>query len=161
MSEQQEKKFLIRKVYTKNISFEAPNSPQIFTQEFEPKMDVNLNVESSKLEESTFHALIRLTVTVNVGDKVAFLCEVEQAGIFVMTGFSEAELGYMLGSQCPNVLFPFAREAVSDLVVRGGFPQLLVDPVNFDALYANHMQQRQQPEANGSEPSTQPQAEIG
>lgn len=161
MTEQQEKKFLIRKVYTKNISFEAPNSPQIFTQEFEPKMDVNLNVESSKLEDTAYHALIRLTVTVNVGDNVAFLCEVEQAGIFVMTGFSEAELGYMLGSQCPNVLFPFAREAVSDLVVRGGFPQLLVDPVNFDALYANHMQQRQQQDESSVPSANQPQGEIG
>jgi preprotein translocase subunit SecB len=143
MSEQAEKRFLIRKVYTQNISFESPNSPSIFAKEFEPQMDVNLNVESSKLEDTVYHAMIRLTVTVKVGDKTAFLCEVEQAGIFVLTGFDEGELSYMLGSQCPNALFPFAREAVSDLVVRGGFPQLLVDPVNFDALYANHMQQRQ------------------
>lgn len=152
-----EKKFLIRKVYTKNISFEAPNSPQIFAQEFEPKMDVNLNVESSNLEESVYHALIRLTVTVKVGETTAFLCEVEQAGIFVLTGFDENEISYMLGSQCPNVLFPFAREAVSDLVVRGGFPQLLVEPVNFDGLYANHMKQRQQQAETA--PNTQP--EIG
>lgn len=143
MSESSEKKFLIRKVYTQNVSFESPNSPAIFAQEFEPQMDVNLNVESAKLDDTVYHAMIRLTVTVKVADKTAFLCEVEQAGIFVLTGFDEAELSYMLGSQCPNALFPFAREAVSDLVVRGGFPQLLVDPVNFDALYANHMQQRQ------------------
>jgi preprotein translocase subunit SecB len=154
MSEAVEKKFLIRKIYTKNISFESPNSPQIFTQEFEPKMDVNLNVESSGLDESVYHVLIRLTVTVKVHDKVAFLCEVEQAGIFALTGFSESELSYLLGSQCPTTLFPFAREAVSDLVVRGGFPQLLVDPVNFDALYANHMQQRQQ---DGASTSADPQ----
>lgn len=143
MSENVEKKFLIRKVYTKNISFESPNAPFIFAQEFEPNMDVNLNVESSGLEESVFHVVVRVTVTVKVQDKVAFLCEVEQAGIFVLSGFSEGELGYMLGSQCPNALFPFAREAVSDLVVRGGFPQLLIEPVNFDALYANHLQQAQ------------------
>ncbi|WP_029933696.1 protein-export chaperone SecB [Thiomicrospira pelophila] len=143
MSETTEKSFIIRKVYTKNVSFEAPNSPQIFTLEFDPKMDVTLNVESFKIEESLYHALIRLTVTVKVEDKTAFLCEVEQAGIFVLTGFDDNELSYMLGSHCPNALFPFAREAVSDLVVRGGFPQLLVDPVNFDALYADHMQQRQ------------------
>ncbi|MDY0137167.1 MAG: protein-export chaperone SecB [Thiomicrospira sp.] len=144
MSEMSEKKFLIQKVYTKNISFESPNAPFIFAQAFEPQMDVNLNVESSGLEDSVFHVVVRVTVTVKIQDKVAFLCEVEQAGIFVLSGFNEDELGYMLGSQCPNALFPFAREAVSDLVVRGGFPQLLIEPVNFDALYANHLQQAQQ-----------------
>lgn len=144
MSDKIEKNFLISKVYTKNISFESPNSPTIFAKEFEPQMDVNMNVESSKLEDDVYHAMIRLTVTVKVDDKTAFLCEVEQAGIFVLKGFDDAELSYMLGSQCPNTLFPFAREAVSDLVVRGGFPQLLVEPVNFDALYANHMQQQKE-----------------
>lgn len=140
MADVAEKKFLIRKVYTKNISFESPNAPYIFAQEFEPQMDVNLNVESSGLEDSVFHVVVRVTVTVKVGDKTAFLCEVDQAGIFVLNGFEPAELSYMLGSQCPNALFPFAREAISDLVVRGGFPQLLIEPVNFDSLYANHMQ---------------------
>lgn len=156
MAEVTEKNFTIRKVYTKNVSFEAPNSPGIFSHEFNPKMDVSLNVESFKLEETVFHALIRLTVTVKVEDKTAFLCEVEQAGIFVLTGFDENEVGYMLGSQCPNALFPFARETVSDLVVRGGFPQLLVDPVNFDALYADHVQKQQ---AQPPQPKSQP--ELG
>lgn len=159
MSEAVEKQFLIRKIYTKNISFESPNAPGIFAQEFEPAMDVNLNVESSGLEQDVFHVMVRVTVTVKVADKTAFLCEVDQAGIFILRGFTEAELSYMLGSQCPNTLFPYAREAVSDLVVRGGFPQLLLEPVNFDSLYANHMQERQKAAKPESDESKQP--EIG
>lgn len=142
MSEQVDKQFSIRKIFLKNASFEAPNSPALFTQQYESQLDININVESAKLEEGVFYSMVRLTATVNAGDKVAFLCEVEQAGVFVLQGFSEEELSYVLGSQCPNVLFPFAREAISDLVVKGGFPPLLVDPVSFDALYANHVQQQ-------------------
>lgn len=139
----EEKRFLINKIYVKNVSFEAPNSPAMFAVEFKPKMDVNLNVESYNLENDIYHVMVRVTVTVKIDDKTAFLCEVDQAGVFTIANFEQAELGYMLGSQCPNILFPFARETVSDLVVRGGFPQLLLEPVNFDALYANHVQQKQ------------------
>ncbi|SFR63358.1 protein-export chaperone SecB [Thiomicrospira sp. ALE5] len=139
----EDKRFLINKIYVKNVSFEAPNSPGMFAVEFKPKMDVNLNVESYNIENDIYHVMVRVTVTVKIDDKTAFLCEVDQAGVFTIANFEQAELGYMLGSQCPNILFPFARETVSDLVVRGGFPQLLLEPVNFDALYANHMQQKQ------------------
>lgn len=142
MSEQAEKQFSIQKIYTRNISFEAPNSPEMFTQEFQPQLDVDLNVETSNLEEGVYHAVVRVTATTKVGEKTAFLCEVEQAGIFTITGFGEDELGYLLATQCPNALFPYAREAISEMVTRGGFPQLLLEPVNFDAMYANHLQQQ-------------------
>lgn len=134
------KKFVIQKIYTKDISFESPNTPGIFGAEFKPVLDVNLNVESKALEEDLFHVILRVTATTKIEDHTAFLCEVEQAGIFTLQGFSDEELGYLLGSQCPNTLFPYAREAVSDLVARGGFPQLLLEPVNFDAMYHEHLQ---------------------
>lgn len=140
--ENQEKQFAIQKVYTRNVSFEAPNSPEIFTQDFQPQLDVDLNVESRSLEEGVFHVVVRVTATTKMDDKTAFLCEVEQAGIFTLMGFDEGETNYLLGVQCPNTLFPYAREAVSDLVTRGGFPQLLLEPVNFEGIYADHLQKQ-------------------
>ncbi|WP_373020639.1 protein-export chaperone SecB [Thiomicrorhabdus sp.] len=136
----QQQKFIIQKIYTKDISFESPNSPGIFTTEFKPQLEVNLNVESTALEEGIFHVVLRVTATTKVEEHTAFLCEVEQAGIFTLEGFEEEELAYLLGAQCPNALFPYAREVVSDLVARGGFPQLLLEPVNFDAMYQGHLQ---------------------
>lgn len=141
MSEATEQKFVIQKIYTKDISFESPNTPGIFTTEFKPNLEVNLNVESKGLEEGVYHVILRVTATTKVEDHVAFLCEVEQAGIFTLEGFNKDELNYLLGSQCPGTLFPYAREAISDLVTRGGFPQLLLEPVNFDAMYQGHLQQ--------------------
>lgn len=141
MSEAAEKIFSIQKIYTKDISFESPNTPGIFTSEFQPELAVDLNVESTKLEDDVFHVIVRVTATTKVEERTAFLCEVEQAGIFTLAGFNEVEMGYMLGAQCPNVLFPYAREVVSDLVTRGGFPQLLLEPVNFESMYTEHVQQ--------------------
>ena len=143
MSDEQEKVFAIQKIYTKDVSLESPNAPAIFTHEFQPELNVDLNVESKKLQDDVFHVIVRVTATTKSGENTAFLCEVEQAGIFTIEGFNDAELSYMLGVQCPNALFPYARETVSDLVTRGGFPQLLLEPVNFEAMYANHMQQSQ------------------
>lgn len=143
MSEAAEKAFVIQKIYTKDVSFESPNAPAIFTHDFQPELNVDLNVESKKLQDDVYHVIVRVTATTKSGENTAFLCEVEQAGIFTVKGFNEAELSYMLGVQCPNALFPYAREAVSDMVTRGGFPQLLLEPVNFEAMYASHMQQNQ------------------
>ncbi|MDG6778584.1 protein-export chaperone SecB [Thiomicrorhabdus sp. zzn3] len=136
----QQKKFIIQKIYTKDISFESPNTPGIFTAEFKPNLEVNLNVESKSLEEGVYHVVLRVTATTKVEEHTAFLCEVEQAGIFTLQGFNQEEMGYLLGAQCPNTLFPYARETVSDLVTRGGFPQLLLEPVNFEAMYHEHLQ---------------------
>lgn len=144
MSDAPQQAFGIQKIYTKDISFESPNSPAIFTHEFQPQLSVDLNVESKKLQDDVYHVVIRVTATTKVEENTAFLCEVEQAGIFTLQGFNDAELSYMLGVQCPNALFPYARETISDLVTRGGFPQLLLEPVNFEAMYANHMQQQGQ-----------------
>jgi preprotein translocase subunit SecB len=139
-----EKQFVIQKIYTKDISFETPNAPKIFTQQWEPSIDLNLGTHLNTLENSTYEVSLRITVTVKIGESVAYLVEVNQAGIFSIAGFPETELGPMLGSFCPNIIFPYAREVVSDLVSKGGFPQLILTPVNFDALYLQHLQQSQQ-----------------
>lgn len=147
MSEEQQndtdKHFDIQRIYIKDVSFETPNSPEIFLQEWKPKMDFQLGTEAHQIGENIYEVVIRVTVTTKVEEKTAFLAEVQQAGVFILKGFNDQEMAHMVGSYCPNILFPYIREAVSDLVVKGGFPQLLLAPVNFDALLAQHMQQTQ------------------
>lgn len=138
-----EKQFAIQKLYTKDISFETPNSPKIFTQKWEPALDINLGTRVEPLENSMFEVTLNITVTVKIGESIAYLVEVAQAGIFTVAGFNDQEMGPMMGSFCPNILFPYAREVISDLVSKGGFPQLILAPVNFDALYMQHLQQSQ------------------
>jgi len=143
-----DKQFAIQKIYTKDISFETPNAPKVFTLKWEPALDLNLGTHVEPLENSMYEVSLTITVTVKIADSTAYLVEVNQAGIFSVAGFSDQEMGPMLGSFCPNILFPYAREVVSDLVSKGGFPQLILAPVNFDALYMQHLQQSQQaPEA--------------
>ena len=143
MAEEQqnvEKQFAIQKIYTKDLSFETPNSPKIFMEKWEPVVDFNLSTRVETLENNLFEVVLATTITVKINNATAYLVEVNQAGIFMISGFSDQELGPMIGSFCPNILFPYAREVVSDLVAKGGFPQLLLAPVNFDALYAQHLQ---------------------
>lgn len=138
--------FMIQKIYTRNISVESPNAPAVFAWNFEPQLEVDLNVSSEGLDEAQglYHVVVRVTVTVKLKEGTAFLVEVEQAGLFIIQGYGEADLGYILGVHCPNILFPYAREAVSDLVTRSGFPQLLLEPVNFEAMYADYVAQQAQ-----------------
>lgn len=137
----EEKQFSIQKIHTKDISFETPNSPQIFTQKWEPNVDFNLGTNTTPLEDGLVEVTLTVTVTVKTEDTVAYLVEATQAGIFSLAGFTDEEMGPMAGSFCPNILFPYAREVISDLVAKGGFPQLLLAPVNFDALYSQHLAQ--------------------
>jgi preprotein translocase subunit SecB len=143
-SKSDEKQFSIQKIYTKDISFETPESPKIFTEKWEPSVDFNLGTNVESMEDNLYEVSLTVTVTVKTADKTAYLVEVCQAGIFTLKGFTEQETGSMVGSFCPNILFPYAREVVSDLVAKGGFPQLLLAPVNFDALYSQHLQQAPQ-----------------
>ncbi len=138
-----EQQFGIQKIYVKDISFESPNAPSCFTEQWEPEVKLELNTAGNGIGDDLYEVVLSLTVTADNADKPAFLAEVQQAGIFVLNGFSEEDISGMLGSFCPNILFPYARETVSDLVIRGGFPQLLLAPVNFDALYAQHLQEQQ------------------
>ncbi|PHS30676.1 MAG: protein-export chaperone SecB [Methylophaga sp.] len=139
--EKQEARFVIQKIYTKDISFETPNSPEIFRDEWKPHLDLQLGNEYKRIDDDNHEITLTVTVTAKVEDKVAFLVEVKQAGIFSLTGYSDQEMGPLVGSYCPNTLFPFAREVVSDVVLKGGFPQLVLAPVNFDALYMNQIEQ--------------------
>lgn len=145
MSEQEQtqnnRRFELQRIYLKDVSFETPNSPQIFLEDWKPEIDLQLGTETRGLDQGVFEVTLKVTVTNKVGDKTAFLAEVAQAGIFIVQGFGEQELTHMLGSYCPNLLLPFAREAISDLVVKGSFPQYLLPPVNFDALLNQHLQQ--------------------
>ncbi len=135
-----EKRFTIQKIHVKDVSLEAPNSPSIFTETWDdPKVEINLSSNAQSLQKNLFEVSLTITVTVKIKKKTAYLVEVCQAGIFSVSGLSEAEMGPMLGSFCPNLLFPYAREVVSDLVNKGGFPPMYLAPVNFDALYAQHV----------------------
>ncbi|MBL1319672.1 MAG: protein-export chaperone SecB [Methylophaga sp.] len=140
-AEQQQAQFVIQKIYTKDISFETPNSPEIFRDEWKPQLDLQLGNEYKRIDDDNHEITLTVTVTAKVEDKVAFLAEVKQAGIFSLTGYSDQEMGPLVGSYCPNTLFPFAREVISDIVLKGGFPQLVLAPVNFDALYMNQIEQ--------------------
>lgn len=152
--EQQKNIFNIQKIYLKDASFESPNAPASFTFEnWAPQVDLNLNNSNQKLNDSTFEATLTLTATVKNEENTAFLVEIHQAGIFTIQNVKEQDLGYLLSSQCMTILFPYAREAISDLVIKGGFPPLILNPVNFDALYAQHVQQ-QKDEAATNETAT-------
>jgi preprotein translocase subunit SecB len=149
-AEEGQQQFAIHKIYTKDISFEAPNAPAIFNEEWKPEVNLDLNSQGRSIGENTYEVVLSLTVTAtNNKDKTAFLVEVQQAGIFGIAGFGPEELSHMIGSFCPNILFPYARETISDLVTRGGFQPLLLAPVNFDALYAQHLEQQKQAQAEG------------
>ena len=139
-----EQHFEIQKVYLKDVSLETPNSPLIFTEQWQPQTEVRLETAATPLTEDLFEAVLTLTMTAKLGERTAYLVEVQQAGLFTLRGFEEPQLGHMLHSFCPNILFPFAREALADLVGKGGFPPLLLNPINFDALYMQRLQQQQQ-----------------
>jgi len=131
--------FSLQRVYVKDISYETPNSPQIFNMDWKPESTLNLHSDVKPLGNDNYEVVLSVTVTTRVDSKVAFLVEAQQAGIFTVKNFPNEEKGHMLGSYCPNILFPFVREVVSDLVAKGTFPQLLLTPVNFDSLYAKHL----------------------
>ena len=136
--------FAIQKIYVKDVSFETPNSPTIFTEtKWEPEVNVQLNSRAAPMVDDMHEVVLSVTITTKQGDKVAYLIEVQQAGIFRAEGFEQPQLNHLLGSYCPSILFPYVREAISDMVARGGFPQMLLAPVNFDALYNQHIEQQQ------------------
>ena len=143
--------FAIQKVYMKDMSFETPNSPTIFTSEWKPEINLQLTSDAKPVSNGVFEVVLSVTVTAKLADKTAYLAEVQQAGIFTVNGFEEAQQGPMLGAFCPNVLYPFAREAVADLIGKGGFPPVYLAPVNFDALYAQKMQEVNAQVATGSQ----------
>ena len=150
--DQAEQQFIIERIYIKDISFEAPNSPSVFTQVWDPDTNLNLNTQVNPLGDD--HYEVELHVTVSVKDKegkTAFLVEVIQAGAFLIKGYPQEQLGHLLASYCPSNLFPYAREVISNLVSKGSFPEMHLSPINFDALYAQRLQEEQAQENAGEE----------
>ena len=141
---QQGPQFNISRIYTKDISFETPNSPAIFSKEWKPEIKLDLDTRTAELDKNVYEVVLAVTVTANMGEETAFLCEVHQAGIFALGEMPEQNKAHMLGAYCPNILFPYARETISNLVNRGTFPPLNLAPVNFDAIFAAYLQKRQQ-----------------
>jgi preprotein translocase subunit SecB len=131
---------VLQKIYVKDASFEAPNAPQVFQDIGEaseaPQVQLNLGHKATDLGNDTFEVVLSLTLTCNLGERTAYLAEVHQAGIFGVAGFEDMDRDGILGSYCPNLLFPYARHMVSAMVQEGGFPPFLLQPINFDALYA-------------------------
>lgn len=138
MTEQQQPQFGIQRLYLKDVSFESPNSPAIFRKEWKPQVKLDLNTQTRQLDEGVYEVVLTLTVAAKIEEESAFLCEVQQGGIFSLAGFPDETRDQMLGAYCPNILFPYAREAVDALVVKGSFPALMLAPVNFDALFAQN-----------------------
>jgi len=128
-----------QKIYIKDVSFETPNSPEIFTREWKPAIGLDLGQRVVELPDSHFEVVLSLTATVKVDEATAYLAEVQQAGIFVLHGFDAEKLHKLLNVHCPRMLYPYASFVISDLVTRSGFPQLLLAPVNFDALYKKRL----------------------
>lgn len=154
--EQKHNSFDIRKIYLKDASLESPNSPDVFLKDpAQPEVGIEATIKAATLEQDGFYEVVLgMTVTSKIGDQTAFLVEVQQAGIFHIVGLEKADLPLALEIACPNVLLPFAREAVSDLVGKAGFPQLLLSPINFEGLYQQKLQkQAEQSQTATAEPT--------
>lgn len=134
--------FAVQRVYLKDISFESPNAPTVFKSEWKPKVKMDLNTENKKLSDNQWEVTLTITVTANIEEKPAFIIEIQQAGIFLVDGLNQQQTAHTLGAFCPNLLFPYARETVDSMVVKGSFPALMLQPVNFDAIYAEALKRQ-------------------
>ncbi|MCB1841617.1 MAG: protein-export chaperone SecB [Halioglobus sp.] len=144
-NQQPQPQFAVQRIYTKDLSFESPMTPGVFREQWQPQVNVELNTRSDKVdEEGNFEVVLVITITAKVQEKTAFLCEVHQAGVFLLKGFAGDDLRRILGTAAPNILFPYARETIDNLVVKGGFPAVMLAPVNFDALFQQAQQQAKQ-----------------
>jgi len=144
------KQLMLQKIYIKDFSFESPQAPDVFATSVTPQTQLNIRSSARQVSGDAQEVTLTLTVEAKDEDRTLFLIELEQAGVFVIQGYTPDEQQMLVGSYCPGTLYPFAREAISDMVSRGGFPQLLLQPINFDALYAQALRERQQ--RNGGEP---------
>jgi preprotein translocase subunit SecB len=138
---QEQPHFSIEKLYVKDLSLEIPNAPQIFLEREAPQVDVQIQTQGKSVQDGIYDVVLSITVTAKLGEKTVFLVEVAQAGIFQIRNVPEADLQGVLGIACPNILFPYAREVVSDAVTRAGFPPVVLNPINFEVLYQQRLQQ--------------------
>lgn len=147
MSEELQPQLGLERIYTKDISFEVPNT-EVFTKQWQPETDVSISTSDNDLDEDYKEVVLTVSVTAKLGESVAFIAEVQQAGIFLMRNIPEADMLHLLQAYCPNILFPYAREAISDIVTRGSFPQLLLAPVNFEQAFLQSQLETQNDEGN-------------
>lgn len=145
------RQLVLQKIYIKDFSFESPRAPDVFTAKASPKTQLNIRSSVREVSGGAHEVTLALTIEARDEDRVLFLIELEQAGVFLIQGYTPEEQQMLVGSYCPGTLYPFAREVVSDMVSRGGFPQLLLQPINFDALYAQALRESRQ--TNGGEPA--------
>ena len=143
MAEEQQPSFQIEKIYVKDASLEIPGAPQVFLEAQGPQLEIQVRNESAQFADGLYEVAVTVTVTAKAGEKTLFLAEAAQAGIFSVRGVPQEDLEPLLAVACPTILYPYARETISDLVTRGGFPPVLLAPVSFEALYAQRMQQQQ------------------
>jgi preprotein translocase subunit SecB len=145
--------FQIQKLYTKDVSFELPNAPQVFQEEGQADVKMSLSQRVEGLGDNLHEVVLTVTVTATVGEKTAYLAEVAQAGIFMVAGFNEQATHAVMNTMCPGTLFPYARQTISGLIADGGFPPLTLQPVNFEQLYAQRMQQMMNEQKQGGDSS--------
>lgn len=141
---EQPQQFALQRIYVKDLSFEVPLGAQIFTKQWQPQVQVDLNTKADKIGDDTYEAVLRITITAKLGDETAFLIEAHQAGAFFVKGLEGEQLRRVLMIMCPTILFPYARETIDSLATRGSFPPLMLQPVNFEALYVQAQQQNNQ-----------------
>jgi preprotein translocase subunit SecB len=149
-----ERQFALRTIYVKDLSFESPNAPEVFQGEWKPETSLHMDIKVNQLDGQTHEIVLTITVTAKAGDKTAYLVEIQQAGIVAAQGFEQQEYGPLFYVYCPSILFPYARQAVTDVVAKGGFPQLVLQHINFDAIYAQKVAEKQQQSGAGGD--TQP-----
>lgn len=140
--QQEQRGFGLQRMYIKDVSFEAPNTPAVFEGEWNPKLNLNIGTRARAVADDFYEIVLTVTVEAHQEEQVAFLVELQQAGVFMVKGFSEQELNQVLAILGPQNLFPFAREAVANLTSRGGFPPVLLQPINFEQLYRQKMQEQ-------------------
>lgn len=134
--------FMIQRIYVKDLSYETPNTPAVFQQQWEPELNLDLNTTHTLLEPNVYEVVLGITATVSNQKTTAFLVEIKQAGIFTIQGVPAEQLDHLLNSYCPNVLFPYAREVITSQVIHGSFPQLVLAPINFDAIYMQQLEEK-------------------
>ncbi|MCH1490953.1 MAG: protein-export chaperone SecB [Luminiphilus sp.] len=155
-SQAPQQQFTLQRIYTKDVSFESPSTPEVFRKSWQPNVNIDLNTKSARVDEEGNHEVVlTLTVTAKMEDETAFLVEVQQAGIFFVVGIEGEALRQVLATVGPNILFPYARENIDSLVVKGGFPPLMLSPVNFEALYRQALANQAQQE-NAAAPAEAP-----
>lgn len=141
--------FQLQRIYIKDVSFESPNAPEVFRQEWKPEVNLEVNSGAQQVDGDIYEVVMKVTVTVKNLQKTAFIAEVQQAGLFLVKGFEGVQMQHLLKGVAPNTLFPYAREAIGDLVTRGTFPQFLLQPINFEAAFIENLRRQQEEQQQG------------